>query len=84
MYKIVIKKSATKEMNNITDPDFSKIAKTILSLNEKPYPYPQSKRLKGEDKYRLRVGNYRIVYTIDEKQRLITIFKVCHRKDVYR
>jgi mRNA interferase RelE/StbE len=84
MYKIEIKKPATKEMDGINDPDFTKIAETILNLRENPYPHPQSKKLKGEDKRRLRIGDYRIVYTVDEKQRLITIFRVCQRKDVYR
>jgi len=71
-------------MDSISDPLFLKIDKAILSLRENPYPYPQAKKLKGENKFRLRVGAYRVVYTIDEKQKVITVYRVRHRKDVYR
>jgi len=84
VYKLTFKKSARKELDDIPDPEFLKIDEAILSLKVQPRPYPQSKKLKGEDKYRLRIGDYRVVYTINEKQKVITIYRVRHRKDVYR
>jgi len=84
MYKLAIKKSARKELNNLPDKIFLKIDKSILSLKENPFPYPQVKKLKGEDKCRLRVGDYRVVYSVDEDQKTITIYRIRHRKDVYR
>jgi len=84
MYKLDIKKSARKELNSLPDNIFLKIDKDILSLKTNPDPHPQSKELKGENKRRLRVGDYRVVYSIDEQQKIITIFRVRHRKDVYR
>ena len=84
MYKLIIKKSARKELDIIPNPLFLKIDKAILTLIENPYPYPQSKKLKGEYKRRLRVGDFRVVYTIDEKQQIITVFRIRHRKDIYR
>lgn len=84
MYKLAIKKSARKELNSLPDPIFLAIDKGILSLIANPIPYPQSKALKGENKRRLRVGDYRVVYSVDERQKIITIFRVRHRKDVYR
>ncbi|MEW6418688.1 MAG: type II toxin-antitoxin system RelE/ParE family toxin [Nitrospirota bacterium] len=84
MYKLAIKKSARKELDNLSDQIFLKIDKSILSLKENPFPYPQAKKLKGEDKCRLRVGDYRVVYSIDEDQKTITIYRVRHRKDIYR
>ena len=84
MYKIDIKKSAKKELHDLPDNIFLKIDKAILSLKKSPSPYPQSKELKGENKRRLRVGDYRVVYTVDEQHKIITIFRIRHRKDVYR
>ncbi len=84
MYKLIIQKSARKELDNIPDPFFLKIDEAILSLRENPYPFPQSKKLKGNDKHRLRIGDFRVVYTVDEKQKVITIYRLRHRKDVYR
>lgn len=84
MYKLVIKKSARKELDSLPSQHFIKIDRAILSLRENPFPYPQSKKLKGEDKCRLRIGDYRVIYTVDEKEKIITIYRVRHRKDVYR
>ena len=84
MYKLAIKKSAKKEFNGLPDSIFLAIDKGILSLITNPMPYPQSKALKGDNKRRLRVGDYRVVYFVDEQQKIITILSVRHRKDVYR
>ena len=84
MYKLAIKKSAGKELNSLPDHIFLNIDNCSHSLITNPIPYPQSKALKGENKRRLRVGDYRVVYSVDEQQKIITIFSVRHRKDVYR
>jgi mRNA interferase RelE/StbE len=86
MYKLAIKKSARKELDSLPDQIFLKVDKSILSLKEDsfPFPYTQAKKLRGEDKYRLRVGDYRVVYSVDEDQKSIIIYRVRHRKDVYR
>ena len=84
MHRLAIKQSARKELDSLPEQIFLKIDKAILALKENPFPFPQAKKLKGEDKCRLRVGDYRIVYSIDEEQKIITIFRVRHRKDVYR
>ncbi|MEW6001891.1 MAG: type II toxin-antitoxin system RelE/ParE family toxin [Nitrospirota bacterium] len=84
MYRLAIKKSARKELDNLPDQIFLKVDKSILALKESPFPYPQAKRLKGEDRYRLRVGDYRVVYSVDEDQKTITLYRVRHRRDVYR
>jgi len=84
MYKLKIKKTARKELDDLPDIIYLKIDEAILSLKENPFPYPQSKKLKNEDKRRLRIGDYRVVYTVDGEEEIITIFRVSHRKDVYR
>jgi len=84
MYRLAIKKSARKELDDLPDQLFLKIDTAILSLIDNPFPYPQSKKLKGEGGCRLRVGDYRVVYSVDEAQKIITIYRVRHRRDVYR
>lgn len=84
MYRLDIKKSARKELDSLSNQIFRKIDKIILSLKKDPFPFPQSKKLKEQDKCRLRIGDYRVVYMVDEQQKIITIFRVRHRKDVYR
>jgi mRNA interferase RelE/StbE len=84
MYSLEIKKPARKELDSLPEHIFLKIDKAILSLKKDPYPYPQSKELKGETKRRLRTGDYRVIYAVNEQQKIITIFRVRHRKDVYR
>jgi len=84
VYRLTYKKPVKKELDAVAEHDFLKIDEAILSLKDHPFPHPQSKKLKGEDRYRLRVGDYRVVYMVDEKQKTITIYRVRHRKDVYR
>jgi mRNA interferase RelE/StbE len=84
MYDLVIKKSARKELDSLPELAFLKIDRAILSLKENPAPHPQSEKLKGEDKRRLRIGDYRIVYAVDSADKRVIIYKIRHRKDVYR
>lgn len=84
MYRIAVRKSAKKELDELPAHQFLKIDKAILALKENPFSYPQTKKLKGEENFRLRVGDYRVVYTVDEEHRLITVCRVRHRRDVYR
>jgi mRNA interferase RelE/StbE len=84
VYKLAIKKSARKELDSLPGPVFLAVDKGIFSLIANPIPYPQSKALKGENNRRLRAGDYRVVYSFDEQQKTITIFRVRHRNDVYR
>ncbi len=84
MYKLEIKKSARKELDNLPDQIFLKIDKAIVSLKENPFPSPRAKKLKGKDACRLRVGDYRVIYSVNEKQKTVIIFRVRHRRDVYR
>ncbi|MBI5746443.1 MAG: type II toxin-antitoxin system RelE/ParE family toxin [Nitrospirae bacterium] len=84
MYRLVIKKPAMKELDALADEQFSIIDAAILLLKENPYPHPASIKLKGEEKRRIRVGAFRVIYTVDEADKIVTIHRVRHRKDVYR
>ena len=83
-YKVSIKRSAVKEIEAIPQKkERQRIISRIGQLANDPRP-PGSKKLSGHDKYRLRRGTYRIVYSIEDNELVIVVVKVGHRKDVYR
>ena len=82
-YRIEIKKSAIKELESIPARDLGRIMERIESLADDPRP-EGSKKLSGEEKYRMRQGRYRILYGIEEDLLVVYVVKVAHRKDVYR
>jgi mRNA interferase RelE/StbE len=82
-YSVNIKRSAEKEFKHIPESDSAKIKAAILDLRENPLP-TGIKKLENKDGYRLRVGDYRILYTINSKENVIEIYSIGHRKEVYR
>ncbi len=83
-YKISVKKSAEKELRAILGPYLKKIVKKIdnLSVNQRP---AGCEMLAGEERYfRIRQGDYRIVYDVNDASREVTIVKIGHRREVYR
>lgn len=84
-YRVVIKPSASKEIGAVGQKkDRQRIVLRIQSLGENPRPFGCEKLSGHLDRYRVREGNYRIVYSIDDEKLLVDIVKVGHRKDVYR
>lgn len=81
-YRIEIKKSAIKELESILTRDLGRIMERIESLADDPRP-EGSKKLSGEEKYRIRQGSYRILYAIEDDLLVVYVVKVAHRKDVY-
>jgi mRNA interferase RelE/StbE len=82
-YKRYFTKLAEKDLNKLDTKLGFKILEKIKELSESPRPQG-SKKLKTTDYYRLRVGDYRVVYEIDDSNESITVYKIRHRKDVYR
>lgn len=82
-YKVVFKHSVAKDLRPIPNNDVKKILARISNLSIDPRP-PGSKKLTGEEKYRIRQGNYRILYTIEDDIVIVTVVKVSHRRDVYQ
>ncbi len=84
LYAVNIKKSAIKELQKLPETVFTAVDAKILSLENNPFPQ-YSKKLIGESNlYRLRQGNYRIIYSVEEESKTIEILKIKHRKDVYK
>ncbi len=84
-YRVLIKPSAAKEIEAVDQKkDRQRIVAGIRSLADDPRP-PGSEKLAGEDdRYRIRVGRYRVVYSVGDGALLVVVVRVGHRKDVYR
>jgi len=82
-FRIYIKPTAVKEIESLPKKDRLRIIAKIKTLAENPRP-SGCEKLSGEDKYRIRQGSYRLVYSIQDDAREVLIVKVGHRRDVYR
>ena len=82
-YKLVITRSASKELEDVPSKDRNRLIAKIRTLNENPRPNGVEK-LSGDDKYRLRQGDYRILYEIQDRELIVTVVRIGNRRDVYR
>ena len=82
-YRVEMENRARKEYLALTPEVRGRIAEVIDGLARDPRP-PGSKRLAGEDGYRVRRGHDRVLYSVDDEAKLIRIYRVGHRRDVYR
>ena len=82
-YKVFFKKSVEKDFKVIPKNELKKIIKRIGGLAEDPRPQ-DCEKLTGQERYRLRQGRYRIVYSIQDNKLTVWVVKVGHRKDIYR
>ena len=83
MHKLLLIPSARKDLDRLPTQAFTKIKEKILSLRDNPRPSGCIK-LTGEEGYRLRSADYRILYRIDDKQKAVYIYKIKHRREAYR
>ena len=82
-FKVTFKQSVAKDLRRIPKKEVARILKRIEALADDPRP-PGSEKLSGQEKYRIRQGVYRIIYAIADKELIIVIVKVGHRREVYR
>lgn len=84
-YRLLLKATAAKEIDAVgSKSDRRRIIEKIGALSANPRPHGSEKLAGYDDRYRLRQGDYRIVYFIDDGRRELTVFKIGHRRDVYR
>jgi mRNA interferase RelE/StbE len=83
MYEISISNVVKKQLDKIDFTSAKRITTKLLELEKTPRPTGCIK-LKGENGYRMRIGNYRVLYEINDKSKEIIIYKVAHRKEAYR
>jgi mRNA interferase RelE/StbE len=84
MYKVVFAKTAEKELFKIPDLEISRILQKIEKLPENPFPVGVVKIKAKEDLWRIRAGNYRIIYTLNKEVLIIRVLRIRHRKDAYK
>ena len=83
-YRLTIKPSAAKELQAITDKaTLSRLIERIKSLSAQPRPSGSEKLAGRPNLYRVRQGNDRVIYSVDDETRVVDVVKVCHRRDVY-
>jgi mRNA interferase RelE/StbE len=82
-YKISIRRKAQKQLAKIPVSDYKKIKRAILDLAADPRP-PGSKKLKGRTGWRIRQGDYRVIYEIQDDQLIVIVLDVGNRRDIYR
>jgi len=82
-YKVRFRKSVGKDLDPIPKRETRRIIAAIASLADDPRP-PQSKKLSGSEKYRLRCGVYRVLYEIQDDVLVVCVVKIGHRREVYR
>jgi mRNA interferase RelE/StbE len=84
-YSILIKTSAGKELAAVASKaDRERLVTRIQGLAANPRPHGSEKLAGYADRYRIRQGNFRVVYLINDEARAVTVYKIGHRKDVYR
>ena len=83
-YSVLIAPAAERQLKALAQPVQKRIVKRLKSLGQNPRP-PGVKKLAGEEElYRIREGDYRIVYTIQDKELIVLVVKIGNRKEVYR
>jgi mRNA interferase RelE/StbE len=81
-YSLHFSRQAFKELEQINEPFYYSIKQAIFNLAQNPRPQGY-KKLKGRDAYRIRIGNYRVIYDIIDNELVVDIITLGHRKDVY-
>lgn len=82
-YKVLIKPTAVKELEALPVKARRRLATRLRRLSSDPRP-PGSEKLSGHDLYRIRQGNYRVLYSVEDLALIVLVIKVGHRRDVYR
>ncbi|MCX6842927.1 MAG: type II toxin-antitoxin system RelE/ParE family toxin [candidate division WOR-3 bacterium] len=81
-YAVSILRRAQKELGQLSSPSFERVCDAIRPLAGNPRP-PGCRKLVGRDGWRIRVGDYRVIYQIDDPARSVLVLHVGHRRDIY-
>ena len=83
IYRVTILRRTQKELGALAGAAYTRVRDAIVALAEDPRP-PGCLKLTARDGWRIRIGDYRVVYEIDDSGRMVTVLHVGHRRDVYR
>jgi mRNA interferase RelE/StbE len=81
-YEVLMLRRASKQLANLPSREYQRVKASILQLGEDPRPYG-CLRLTGRSGWRIRIGNYRVIYEIDDPKTTVTILDVGDRRDIY-
>lgn len=84
MYEILLERGAEKDLKRLPDEIFRRVVNRIKTLSENPKPSGCRKITGSKNDWRVRIGDYRIVYEIDEKAKAVKIMIIKHRREAYR
>jgi mRNA interferase RelE/StbE len=84
MYEILLEKQAEKDLKNLPTQTFNRVIPAIKDLSVNPRPSGCLKVKNSLQDYRIRVGDYRIIYEIDDKNQILKVMRVRHRRESYR
>ncbi|MBI5874568.1 MAG: type II toxin-antitoxin system RelE/ParE family toxin [Deltaproteobacteria bacterium] len=84
MYEVYLERSAERDLKRLSAEDYYRIIPHIKALNNNPRPLGCRKITGSESDWRIRVGDYRIIYEIVEKAKQVKVMKIRHRREVYR
>jgi mRNA interferase RelE/StbE len=83
-YRVEISSTAEKQLRKLTPPDLGRVVRALVGLGDDPH-LPGSRKLSGyTDVFRIRVGVYRVLYSVEGRRLIVIILKIGHRRDVYR
>lgn len=84
VYELLLTARARKDMNRLQGTIFERVSDALLTLQDEPRPHGYKKLRGSTNSYRIRVGEYRAVYDLDDKAQTVTVLQVRHRREVYR
>ena len=83
-YEIEISRTAEKRLKQLPREDQERVVRAILALAKEPFPRGSRKLSGHDDVFRIRVGQYRVIYSVSGRKLIIIILKIGHRQDIYR
>lgn len=84
MYEIYLERTAQQDLKRLSAEHFQRVISSIKALAENPRPGNCRKLSGSENDWRIRVGDYRIVYEINDKQKIVNVMRIRHRREAYR
>jgi mRNA interferase RelE/StbE len=84
VYEVLIERTAERDLRSLSSPLFLRVIPHIRALAENPRPAGCHKLVGSKNDWRIRIGDYRVIYEIDDRQKLVKVFRVRHRREVYR
>ena len=82
-YRVEVQRSAERDLDRLSKMLFDRISARLMALAQDPRP-PGAEKLTGLEAFRVRVGDYRIIYEVDNSARVVVVTRIRHRREVYR